>query len=329
MSCDKPVPGAGCVDGSPCAECGDGSLPVPVLPRCQGVSLTPGTFINATVTVDNNGCIALVVSGPAPQYPDPDCCAPVGGGTGGTGGRGPKGDPGPAATISVSPTVATGATWALTNIGTPSAAVIQLTVPSSLGSGGGGGGGVTVPPGALTADVCGIETTNGWVTGLPASIVTGVSYLPLTDAVNNLVTCTIGPSNPANCDVGITIDVRALYTNIEGLIATAADALQLQIDGLTSAVAALDTRIDATEASIAQTNATVDTLWVRGSGTFLWNGGTAPATVTIGPYGGIPILTTAVAANSYISLPGSGTVTAVLSEVRMGGKLIHMYDAQP
>jgi hypothetical protein len=69
-------------------------------------------------------------------------------------------------------------------------------------------------------------------------------------------------------------------------------------------------------------------LWVRGNDNILWNGGTAPATVTIGPYGGTGAAM-AVAANSYINLPGSGFTTPVLFEVRMGGKLIHMYDAQP
>jgi hypothetical protein len=330
MSCDKPVPGAGCVEGSPCAECGDTPLPAPVLPRCQGVSLTPGTFINATVVVDSNGCIALVTAGAAPQYPDPDCCAPVGGGVGGSpGGRGPKGDPGTAATINVSPTVVTGVTWALTNIGTPSAAIIQLTVPASI-AGGGTPGGVTVPPGAMTGDVCGLETTNGWVTALPASLVTGVVAVPLTDAVNNLVTYTVGPSNPATCDVGITIDVRPLYANIQGLISTAANALQLQIDGLTQAVADLDARIDATEADITALENTAQELWVRGSETYLWNGGAAAAVVTVKEVGGSVVLSThTVPAGAYVVLPPTQTSAAVLHQVFLGTRLIHMYLAQP
>jgi hypothetical protein len=321
MSCDKPVPGAGCVEGSPCAECGDTPLPAPVLPRCQGVSLTPGTFINATVVVDANGCISLVTAGAAPQYPDPDCCAPVGGGVGGSpGGRGPKGDPGTAATINVSPTVVTGVTWALTNIGTPSAAIIQLTVPASI-AGGGTPGGVTVPPGAMTGDVCGLETTNGWVTALPASIVTGVSAVPLADAVNNLVTYTVGPSNPATCDVGITIDVRPLYANIQGLISTAANALQLQIDGLTQAVADLDTRLDA-----AQVNDYV--LGVRGDGRMLWNGGEAIAQADLKPVGNATALATYnLAPNGYVTMPDYPTIPAGLYWVLVNNRVVHMYEA--
>lgn len=323
MSCDKPVPGAGCVEGSPCAECGDSTLPVPVLPRCQDVSLTPGTYLNATVVVNASGCISLVTAGETPVYPDPDCCAPVGGGNSAPGGRGPKGDPGTAATVAFAPTVIVGATWALTNIGTPNAAILQLTVPSDLASGGGGGG-VTVPPGAVTGDVCGLETTNGWVTGLPASIVTGLSYNPSAGAGNNLINVTIGPSNPANCDLVISIDVSALYANIQGLISTAANALQLQIDGLTQAVSDIDTRVDSIEAA----------LLVRGSGQLIWNGGpTAAPLVLTEP--GYPDINFTLYPGEHTDLPdssaaaGSGTVSVF--RVYRGGVLVHVYlsAAQP
>jgi hypothetical protein len=65
MSCDKPDPDSKCTTVSTCANCGDcsGETPEVVLPKCQDINLTAGTFTNATVVVNAQGCIVSVTSG--------------------------------------------------------------------------------------------------------------------------------------------------------------------------------------------------------------------------------------------------------------------------
>ena len=77
MACDKPGDGA-CTPIAMCADCtgcaGCGAPAEPVLPRCQDVQLTPGTYTNATIVVNAQGCIVAITSGTPPVYTPDDCC---------------------------------------------------------------------------------------------------------------------------------------------------------------------------------------------------------------------------------------------------------------
>lgn len=172
MACERPD--GNCANVSPCGAgcgCGGGEPPTPIAPRCQDVILTPGTYINATVVVNEAGCVAAVASGEPPFYVPDDCCPGGGGGGGGTPGpRGPQGDPGQAATVAVIGPIdydpdATG--WSVENIGTAYAAILRFTAPLPTG------GGST--PSGTTGNVSGLNVENGIVKGLPSNIVTSVN----------------------------------------------------------------------------------------------------------------------------------------------------------
>lgn len=76
MACDKP--NGDCTNVSPCGGgcgcSGSGSTPAPILPKCQDVQLTPGTYTNATIVVNAQGCIVAITSGTPPVYTPDDCC---------------------------------------------------------------------------------------------------------------------------------------------------------------------------------------------------------------------------------------------------------------
>ena len=166
MPCDRPS--GDCT--SPCGGGCAGPQPVPIVPRCQDIVLTPGTYSRATVVVNEAGCISAVATGEPDPYTPDDCC-PGGGTSGGglPGARGPKGDTGAAATVSVNTSIPVGTTptWTVENLGTPSAAVFRFTSPAPP----------VVPPGAagVTGSVSGLVVDAGRVAGLPPSLVHEVS----------------------------------------------------------------------------------------------------------------------------------------------------------
>lgn len=148
MTCYKASDCGGCAD---CAE----TTP-PVMPRCD-VVLTDGVYTNATVTVEN-GCITQVNGGRAPLYQPDSCCALPG--SGGGGGDGLDGDPGPAgqnATIEIGSVSGTapGTVPTVTNVGTPTHAILAFTFPR--GEPGESATGVT----GATSTASGVSFENG------------------------------------------------------------------------------------------------------------------------------------------------------------------------
>lgn len=116
-------------DCAPCKDCQD---PVPpVLPRCEGIVLPPGTFENATITVNADGCITQILSGEPFVYQPDNCCTGEGGGSGEDGLPGPPGPAGQNATINVGTvqTTAPGSPATVTNVGTPTNAILNFTIP--------------------------------------------------------------------------------------------------------------------------------------------------------------------------------------------------------
>lgn len=230
MSC----PSGDCQDARPCG-CSGTTPAQPILPRCQNVSLAPGVYRNATVTVGPDGCITVVAEGAAPVYQPDDCCGGgTSGGSGSAGPRGPKGDPGAAATIEVNPVVLTGSPASVTNTGTSSAAVLQFTLPASTGGGGSSGGGTT-------ASVCGMEVANGLVQTMPTTLLTGV-LASAVGAQSGLVTITAAPASPsAMCTPTISINVDALYNELASLVTQLRQDHDTAIATLRDDMAAADT----------------------------------------------------------------------------------------
>jgi hypothetical protein len=106
--------------------------PVPVPTPTCGLP-TNGVFTHATIHTNANGCISHIESGEPYLYtPDP-CCPSNGTGTGGggTGLQGPQGDPGTAATVTIGSvaTTAPGTAATVTNVGTNTAAILNITIP--------------------------------------------------------------------------------------------------------------------------------------------------------------------------------------------------------
>lgn len=138
MSCWKPngdctTPGNCGPAGGGCG-CDDGCGGVAVESPCASVTLENGTFPNAVVAVQN-GCIVAVTSGAPFQYTPNDCCGdtPAGGGGPVIVEQGPPGADGQSATVTVAPIVAgSGSQWAVQNVGTSSAAVLQFTSPAPV-----------------------------------------------------------------------------------------------------------------------------------------------------------------------------------------------------
>jgi hypothetical protein len=303
---------AGCSGG--CA----GQTPQPFLPRCQNVTLAPGVYAYATVTVNDDGCISSVAAGAAPLYTPDDCCAPVGGG-GGAGLPGGQGLPGTAATVSVAPIVqGSGSSWSVTNIGTASAAVFQFTAPAPTVGGGAGAGG-------FTGEVAGMDIANGLVQQMPLSLVTDIQAQKL-GATAPLYTFQAVPALTPEGLFVMQLGLDGFHANLTAAITAAQNALQAQIDNivatvaaLNSAVAALDDRVTVVE------NATA----VQGNDYIIWNN--LPTAVTVGVTAGPVSLTIGVPANGTAFLPAEDTdlVALTLATVTLNGMIVHAYMMGP
>lgn len=230
MACnDKPT------NCAPCQDCG--TAPQPVLPRCQDVALTPGTYRNATVSVNAQGCISVVEAGTADPYtPDP-CCAPLGGGGEGEQGLpGPKGDPGRAATVVVG-TVTTGAAGTpatVQNVGSNTAAVFDFVIPRGTP----GANGETTT--GVTYSGPDMEIADGAIQEL------GINWPPVL-----LVQTTTNPSTIAftatkSTSTGIltlALDMSAYDTALRAELQQQIDEQQLEVESLQTAVEALQTSL--------------------------------------------------------------------------------------
>jgi hypothetical protein len=227
MACDKPT--GDCTNVSPCGSgCGESTTPAPVLPRCQDVSLTAGTFTNATVTVNEQGCITAVESGEPETYTPDECCEGGGSGGGTAGTRGPKGDPGAAATIGVEQVIGTGTSWTVENTGTSSAAIFKFTAPAPTTGGASTSG--------YTGDVNGVKVEAGLVKEMPLSLVTDVVGATAGTRAS-LITLNSVPDAAGKHTVTLNLD--AFYTELNDTFQELHDAQQVTIDNLTGAVADL------------------------------------------------------------------------------------------
>lgn len=187
-------------DCAPCQDCPPS--PQPVLPRCQDVVLTDGTFINASVVV-SQGCIVQVAAGEEMAYQPDNCCGSGSGGGGGSDGlMGPPGPAGAPATITIGTvTSAPPATPPLvTNSGTPSNAILNFVIPS--GADGADGEGLT----GLDITAGGWEIEAGAIKTLPAN------FPPIGTVV-------IGPSDVAG------ISITAVKDNPSGSVTLTLSAL--------------------------------------------------------------------------------------------------------
>lgn len=169
MSCDKPDPDSKCTTVSTCANCGtcSGETPEVVLPKCQDVSIPAGTYTNATVVVNAEGCIVSVSSGEPELYTPDECCGDSVGAPAPSG-RGGKGDPGDAAVIDVQTAIAsTGSAWTVENVGTTSAAIFKFTAPAPAE--------LTPFTEGETSNLNGFVFEDGLVKAIPAGLITAVT----------------------------------------------------------------------------------------------------------------------------------------------------------
>jgi hypothetical protein len=237
MSCDKPGDGS-CTNVSPCGNSGCGcssTTPSPVLPRCQDVSLTPGTFERATIVVNAEGCITSITEGEPELYTPDECCGDGSGGSGSgePGEDGEDGEDGLAATVSVVPEieVGTGAAWQVENIGDSTAAIFKFTSPAPI-----------LPEAGTTGEtgtLDGFVFENGLVKQVPASVVTKVTFAA-TGGKASLVTLTNTPSISQAGRFDVTLNVDALHADLKALI----DAQAALITDLTAVVADLRNEFD-------------------------------------------------------------------------------------
>jgi hypothetical protein len=240
MACDKPT--GDCTNASPCgsgcAGCSGTTTPEPVLPKCQDVSLTAGTFTHATVTVNSQGCITAIASGEPELYTPDECCGDSGGGGGAAGARGPKGDPGAAATISVQQVIGTGTTWSVENTGTSSAAVFKFTAPAAST---GGGSGTTS---GYTGEVGGFVIEAGLVKEAPASIVESVEAKK-EGAKASLFSFMAVPDLANLSEYDITLNLDAFYDSLDSKFTGLHNDQAALITSLTSQVATLTNQVNA------------------------------------------------------------------------------------
>lgn len=238
MACDQPGEG-NCTNASPCGNSGCGctsTTPSPVLPRCQDVSLTPGTFERATIVVNAQGCIASITEGEPELYTPDECC----GGEGGGGGEGEPGPPGKdgedglAATVAIDPMIetGTGASWLVENTGTNTAAIFKFTAPAPI-----------LPETGTTGEtgsLVGFVFEDGLVKQAPSALVTKVTFVMAGDKAS-LGTFVVTPSTSQAGRFDTTLNLDALHADLKGLIDTQATA----ITDLTAAVADLRNEFDA------------------------------------------------------------------------------------
>lgn len=250
MATDCLVPDGDCTANSPCGLWPTAlAVTDPVIPKCQDVDLTDGTYTFATIVVDN-GCITEITAGEVPVY-TPDECCPTTTGSSGTGTRGPKGDTGSAATIAVAQEVLQGTTWALTNIGTSSAAIIQLTVPKEDDP--------DVSATGITGSVDGLVVNKGLVTDLPVAIVSSVTG-SVSGAYASDIILTVAPSasDLTVFNVGLNLDV--FRNKIIAYVDAQDKTLQDQIDALKDRCTALETKLASAVDRIATLEAKVAAL---------------------------------------------------------------------
>lgn len=273
MACDKPNPDSTCTNVSPCSTgcgCSGGTTPSPVLPKCQDVNLITGTFTHATIVVNAAGCISQITSGEPELYTPDECCGGSSGGAGSPGPRGLKGDPGAAATVDVVPTVATGAAWAVENIGSTSAAVLKFTAPSATS-----GSSSTV---GVSDTLNGFLFENGLVKQIPTSLVTVVEAQAQGDHASLIQIYAIPSTTiPGRYDITLNLDLLHLaltnaftelhneqadliadlttalanlsnsHTALQGTVSTLQSSLsntQTSLSALQASVAALETALD-------------------------------------------------------------------------------------
>jgi hypothetical protein len=237
MSCDKPGDGS-CTNVSPCGNSGCGCsspTPSPVLPRCQDVSLTPGTFARATIVVNAQGCITSITEGEPELYAPDECCGDGSGGSGSgePGEDGEDGEDGLAATVAIVPTIetGTGSAWLVENIGNQTAAIFKFTSPAPI-----------LPEAGTTGEtgtLDGFVFENGLVKQIPSAVVTKVT-LASTGTKASLVTVTGTPNTAQAGRFDFALNVDALHADLKALI----DAQATRISDLTAVVADLRNEFD-------------------------------------------------------------------------------------
>lgn len=285
MACDKPT--GDCTSASPCGSnssgcsdcgCADDSGSGLPLPKCQNVSLTPGTFANATIVVNLDGCISSIYAGETPVYTPDDCCGGTSSGSGGTGARGPKGDPGPGSTVTVDPIIieGTGTSWSVENIGTSSAAIFRFTAPL--------GNGDDCCPSGFTGTVCQFKVEDGLVKQMPPSIVTSIETTTTGTHANEIV---FGAAENGTitdpCGITLTLNLDAFYS-----------ALKQYVDG---EIVELQQKIDSNAYGVGI------------NGNLAYNSSTSARTITVQDSAGNIIETLTVPAGGSIALPTTAGAT--------------------
>jgi hypothetical protein len=323
MACDKPT--GDCTNVSPCGSgcsgCGGSTTPAPVLPKCQDVSLTAGTFTHATVTVNSQGCITAIASGEPELYTPDECCGDSGGGGGAAGARGPKGDPGAAATVSVQETIGTGTTWSVENIGTPSAAVFKFTAPAPST----GGGGTTS---GYTGTVGGFRFQAGLVKEAPGGIVESVEAKKEGNRAS-LFSFQAIPDLQNLSEYDITLNLDAFYDSLDNKFTGLHNDQTTLITNLTSTVADLTNQVSGLENSVADLSASLSgaKVWVRESG--IYNASGSTITVTFQDISGFAPTATyssvAVPNNGHVAIPqGEIGAQTKLTKVMVGSEAVGM-----
>lgn len=243
------------------AGCGGSSAGDPILPRCQDVSLVPGVFPNATVTVNAAGCISVVSQGEPEVYTPDECCSDSGGGEGSIGPRGVQGPAGSAATVSVEQAIGSGSAWTVQNVGTPSVAILRFTAPIATGGGASGSG--------TTGEVGGLEVNSGLVTLLPDSLVTSLTIVEQGFHTDKFFFGKVNEILPEAITVGLNLDALVDYidaannaaitrlNNLEDLTATHSSQISTinatltsinnSLTAINSTLSSLDSRITALE----------------------------------------------------------------------------------
>lgn len=250
MSCDTPSTTSDCTTP---ANCGGGcgcseTTGTPVLPKCQDINLTAGTFTHATVVVNSTGCITSVTSGEPELYTPDECCGGGSGGSGGAGPRGPKGDPGSAATIEVNTVIGAGTTWSVENTGTTSAAVFKFTAPAPTSSG-------STPSGA-TGEINGLKVESGLVKTLPLGLITQVTFAPAgTNA--SLISALAVPDLTVPGKVALSINLDLLISNLRDEYTAQNTAQANTISDLTAAVSDLVNSVTTLQSTLTSQQSTL------------------------------------------------------------------------
>lgn len=234
MGCNK--------DNGDCRPCLDCKEPIqPIMPRCQDVVLPAGVYTNATVTVNETGCIVALATGEPLLYsPDP-CCQTAGGGGGGGGGaglKGDRGDPGKNATISIGTVMSVGADQParVYNSGDATNAVLNFEIPR-----GKQGEESNAVPG-LTLNENGVKVENGILKEVPIG---WPGYSNLMGGTANGMTVKIDLDKELGAAT-FTVDPTDFLTSIREEIKKVRDELAVakaEIDTLKQEVANIKGRI--------------------------------------------------------------------------------------